>query len=115
MANLNLHREQPAERLAAALRRAFSGIVAGNVKEYSIQAIEQYGPYQLHGDAEIMRHMDTLLQGFVARQRLPSVLRNPYLTQPMPAGSRHQHLTPPAGPLARPMDNQDSTPCRYIC
>ncbi|MBT9432116.1 LOG family protein [Candidatus Sodalis endolongispinus] len=70
MANLNLHREQPAERLAAARRRAFSGIVAGNVKEYGIQAIEQYGPYQLHGDAEIMRHMDTLLQGFVAQHRM---------------------------------------------
>ncbi|AHF75965.1 Lysine decarboxylase family protein [Sodalis praecaptivus] len=70
MANLNLHREQPAERLAAALRRAFSGIVAGNVKEYGIHAIEQYGPYQLHGDVEIMRHMDTLLQGFVAQHRM---------------------------------------------
>ncbi|RLR18198.1 DUF3412 domain-containing protein, partial [Sodalis-like symbiont of Bactericera trigonica] len=70
MANLNLHREQPAERLAAALRRAFSGIATGNVKEYGIHAIEQYGPYQLHGDAEIMQHMDTLLQGFGAQHRM---------------------------------------------
>ena len=50
------------EVLAADLRRAFSGIVAGNVKEVGIQAIEQYGPYKLHGDPEMMRRMDDLLQ-----------------------------------------------------
>ncbi|BAN99399.1 hypothetical protein E05_46330 [Plautia stali symbiont] len=33
MANLKLFPNQPAEKLAADLRRAFSGIVAGNVKE----------------------------------------------------------------------------------
>ena len=31
-------------QLAANLRRAFSGIVTGNVKEYGIQAIEQVRP-----------------------------------------------------------------------
>lgn len=70
MANLNLHRNQPAAQLAAALRRAFSGIVAGNVKEYGIHMIEQHGPYKLHGDADIMQHMDVLLQGFVAQHRM---------------------------------------------
>lgn len=70
MANLNLHHNQPAEQLAAALRRAFSGIVAGNVKEMGIQAIEQYGPYQLQGDPQMMRHMDHLLQGFVTQHRM---------------------------------------------
>ncbi|QDX98424.1 LOG family protein [Pectobacterium carotovorum subsp. carotovorum] len=70
MANLNLHPNQPAEELAAALRRAFSGIVAGNVKEVGIQAIEQRGPYKIHGDPQMIKSMDTLLQGFVAQQRM---------------------------------------------
>ena len=33
MRALQLHRDQPVHRLAANLRRAFSGIVTGNVKE----------------------------------------------------------------------------------
>ena len=41
MAALNLHRDQPRHLLAADLRRAFSGIVAGNVKEEGMRAIEQ--------------------------------------------------------------------------
>ena len=52
MANLNLYPDQPAEQLAAALRRAFSGIVAGNVKEVGVRAIKEKGPYKLHGDPE---------------------------------------------------------------
>ncbi len=70
MANLNLYPDSPPEQLAADLRRAFSGIVAGNVKEVGIRAIEQFGPYRIHGDPRIMQHMDTLLQGFVAQHRM---------------------------------------------
>lgn len=70
MANLNLSPDQPAEQLAAALRRAFSGIVAGNVKDVGIRAIKEKGPYKLHGNPEIMRRMDDLLQGFVAQHRM---------------------------------------------
>ena len=70
MANLNLYPDQPAEQLAAALRRAFSGIVAGNVKDIGIKAIKEKGPYKLHGDREMMRRMDDLLQGFVAQHRM---------------------------------------------
>jgi hypothetical protein len=33
MARLDLRRDSPPHRLAAELRRAFSGIVAGNVKD----------------------------------------------------------------------------------
>ncbi len=51
MRALALDRGQPVHQLAANLRRAFSGIVTGNVKEYGIQAIEQRGPYELAGDA----------------------------------------------------------------
>lgn len=70
MANLNLYPDQPAEQLAAALRRAFSGIVAGNVKEMGIREIKEKGPYKLHGDPQMMHRMDDLLQGFVAQHRM---------------------------------------------
>ncbi len=70
MANLNLHPDQPAEKLAAALRRAFSGIVAGNVKDIGIRAIREKGVFKLHGDARIMRRMDDLLNGFVTQYRM---------------------------------------------
>ena len=43
---------QPVHELAANLRRAFSGIVTGNVKEHGIAAIERDGPYELSGDPE---------------------------------------------------------------
>jgi pyrimidine/purine-5'-nucleotide nucleosidase len=70
MAALNLHRNQPAHSLAADLRRAFSGIVAGNVKEEGLRAIEQHGPFEIDGDPEIMRALDAMLASFVAQQRM---------------------------------------------
>ncbi|WP_340608983.1 nucleotide 5'-monophosphate nucleosidase PpnN [Xenorhabdus bharatensis] len=70
MANLDLHPDQSIEKLAAALRRAFSGIVAGNVKEFGIQSIEKHGVFEIHGDAEIMRRMDSLLEDFVKQNRM---------------------------------------------
>lgn len=70
MAQLDLHRDQPLHRLAANLRRALSGIVAGNVKEGGIQAIEQHGPFKLSGDADLMRSLDQLLQQFVEQRRM---------------------------------------------
>ena len=70
MAALNLHRDQPAHRLAANLRRAFSGIVAGNVKEEGMRYIEQSGPFEIHGDPEIMQALDALLRAFVDQRRM---------------------------------------------
>ena len=69
-ARLTCTRDQPAHELAANLRRAFSGIVTGNVKEAGIQAIEALGPYELAGDPAIMRLLDELLAAFVAQQRM---------------------------------------------
>ncbi|EJS91175.1 hypothetical protein AAUPMC_05252, partial [Pasteurella multocida subsp. multocida str. Anand1_cattle] len=43
MANLDLHRNQSTLGLIANLRRAFSGIVAGNIKPETQDAIEEYG------------------------------------------------------------------------
>jgi hypothetical protein len=70
MAGLNLHRNQPMHELAADLRRAFSGIVAGNVKEEGMRRIEAGGPFQIDGDPQIMRALDALLQAFVAQRRM---------------------------------------------
>jgi predicted Rossmann-fold nucleotide-binding protein len=70
MRGLNLQRAQPLHELAANLRRAFSGIVTGNVKEYGIKAIERDGPYELSGDPALMRLLDDLLSAFVAQRRM---------------------------------------------
>jgi predicted Rossmann-fold nucleotide-binding protein len=70
MANLKLSQALPAHELAANLRRAFSGIVAGNVKDKGIRLIEQHGPYQIRGDAAIMHPLDELLKAFVAQHRM---------------------------------------------
>ena len=70
MRQLNLHKNQPAHLLAAQLRRAFSGIVAGNVKADGIHAIEQHGPFEIAGDADIMASMDELLHSFVVQHRM---------------------------------------------
>lgn len=70
MRNLALHKNQDDYLLAANLRRAFSGIVAGNVKDDGIRAIEQYGLFEIHGDPSIMKLMDALLASFVAQHRM---------------------------------------------
>ncbi|HEY8609552.1 MAG TPA: nucleotide 5'-monophosphate nucleosidase PpnN [Noviherbaspirillum sp.] len=79
MRNLHLHKNLETHLLAANLRRAFSGVVAGNVKDQGIRAIEQYGPFEIHGDTSIMEPMDALLASFVAqhRMKLPGKQYNP--------------------------------------
>lgn len=70
MAALQLHRDQPVHKLISELRRAFSGIVAGNVKDQGVRAIEQFGPYQLHGEGEVINGLAGLLEGFVRDGRM---------------------------------------------
>ena len=70
MAALQLHRNQPVFQLIVELRKAFSGIVAGNVKEFGIRAIEERGPYQLRGDAGVIDALSQLLQDFVDQGRM---------------------------------------------
>ena len=67
---LKLDKDQPKHHLAANLRRAFSAIVAGNVKEEGIRAIEQNGLFKISGDAKIMQSLDKLLQSFVEQERM---------------------------------------------
>jgi predicted Rossmann-fold nucleotide-binding protein len=70
MARLELHRDQPGHDLAVNLRRAFSGIVAGNVREAGIRLVEEYGPFELRGDPKIIGALDRLLNDFVAQRRM---------------------------------------------
>lgn len=79
MASLSLRRQLPASELAINLRRAFSGIVAGNVKDFGLRMIREHGPFQLQGDPEILAAMDALLRDFVAdgRMKLNAKAYNP--------------------------------------
>lgn len=70
MSALELHRNQEPHHLAANLRRVFSGIVAGNVKDEGIRAIEEHGHFEIHGDNAIMLPVDELLASFVAQHRM---------------------------------------------
>ncbi|MGA2191076.1 MAG: nucleotide 5'-monophosphate nucleosidase PpnN [Steroidobacteraceae bacterium] len=70
MRGLRLSHDQPVHERAANLRRAFSGIVAGNIKEYGINSIEKHGPFELVGENSIMAPLDRLLRGFVAQRRM---------------------------------------------
>lgn len=70
MSSLNIHKNQPAHELAANLRRAFSGIVAGNVKPEGLRAIAKHGLFEINGDPDIMEPLDALLAAFVKDQRM---------------------------------------------
>ena len=79
MRALQIRHGRPLHELAADLRRAFSGIVAGNVKEEGVQAIEREGPFAIDGDADIMRALDKLLHAFVGQHRMKLPGGTPYV------------------------------------
>ncbi|MGB0467171.1 MAG: nucleotide 5'-monophosphate nucleosidase PpnN [Pontibacterium sp.] len=70
MAQLLLCKGQSDFELAASLRKALSGIVAGNVKEPGIRAIERFGPFEIKGDPGMMAELDHLLSAFVEQRRM---------------------------------------------
>ena len=70
MRDLQLDSRLDPHHLAANLRRVFSGIVAGNVKDEGIRAIEQHGLFEINGDQEMMELMDELLSSFVKQHRM---------------------------------------------
>jgi len=70
MSQLNLNLDQPKTQLAANLRKAFSGIVAGNIKEQGVLAVKEKGPFILQGDETLMHRMDKLLMAFVEQGRM---------------------------------------------
>lgn len=70
VAALCLSRDLPAHQLVVNLRRAFSAIVTGNVKDYGIRMIDKNGPFELHGNSGFAKALDKLLQRFVAQGRM---------------------------------------------
>ncbi len=70
MAALQLRTGMPKHKLASELRRAFSGLVAGNVKTFGIEQVRTHGPYKLSGEKKLLSAMDRLLQMLVREQRM---------------------------------------------
>ncbi|MCI0733414.1 MAG: nucleotide 5'-monophosphate nucleosidase PpnN [Methylococcaceae bacterium] len=70
VARLKLSRTMPVHELAVEIRRAFSAIVTGNVKEHGIRMIQKHGPLRLRGDAELVEALDRLLRNFTAQGRM---------------------------------------------
>src|SRR5690606_3143477 len=60
----------PGHQLAAQLRAAFSGIVAGNVKAFGIRQVAEHGPYRIHGDPALLAAIDGLLRIPVREKRM---------------------------------------------
>jgi hypothetical protein len=90
MAALELSRNLPPSELVVNLRRAFSGIVAGNVKDKGVRLVREHGPFVLRGDQTIMSAMDELLRDFVEAGRMKLIREsyNPcYTIEPL-AGSQ---------------------------
>jgi hypothetical protein len=70
VAGLELNRDLPPGELAVQVRRAFSAIVAGNVKEDGVRAIREHGPFQLTADKNLVEALDKLLTAFSAQGRM---------------------------------------------
>ncbi len=70
MSALDIREGTEPHELAANLRRAFSGIVSGNVRDDTAAAIEEKGPFEINGSARIMALLDDLLASFVEQQRM---------------------------------------------
>jgi len=70
MRTLEISDDLPTHELAANLRRAFSSIVSGNVREDTAAQIEQHGPFEIHGSSRILSLLDELLSSFVSDKRM---------------------------------------------
>ncbi len=70
MAALKLRRDLPPHKLACELRKAFSGIVAGNVKAPWMQVVREKGPYRLSGDPDLLEALEKLLNSLIQQGRM---------------------------------------------
>ena len=70
MREIELAEDLPVHQLAVNLRRVFSGIVSGNVREDTIAVIEEQGPFEIQGSKKLMKLLDRLLSAFVAQGRM---------------------------------------------
>ena len=70
MAALDIGESLDEHKLAVNLRRVFSGIVSGNVREDTAADIERKGPFEIEGSGRIMSMLDDLLADFVDQGRM---------------------------------------------
>ncbi len=70
MSALEIRDHLPTHELAANLRRVFSGIVSGNVRADTAQAIEENGPFKISASPGIMPLLDALLTSFIEQGRM---------------------------------------------
>lgn len=79
MASLDLNEQQPPHQLALNLRKAFSGIVAGNVKPKGLKEIKKHGSFILNGSQSMSDSLNQLLKSFIEQKRmtLPTREYNP--------------------------------------
>jgi hypothetical protein len=70
MRALDINEGLPTHILAASLRRVFSGIVSGNVREDKVALVESEGPFEVAGSGRTMQLLDELLASFVADGRM---------------------------------------------
>jgi hypothetical protein len=70
MRSLEVDEDLPVHELAVNLRRVFSGIVSGNVREDTIATIENQGPFEITGSRHLMKLLDGLLSAFVKQGRM---------------------------------------------
>jgi predicted Rossmann-fold nucleotide-binding protein len=70
MRSLKISEDLPTHKLAANLRRAFSGIVSGNVREDTIASIEANGPFEICASGRYLSLLDRLLASFVTQGRM---------------------------------------------
>ena len=70
MLALNFNHDQEKFSLAANIRNALSGIVAGNVKDEGIKAVERLGPLKIKGERKILQPLSSLLESFSNMHRM---------------------------------------------
>jgi len=70
MRELVIREDLPVHVLAANLRRVFSGIVSGNVREDTLAEIDTHGPFEICASPAIMGLLDNLLAAFVDDGRM---------------------------------------------
>ncbi len=70
MRSIELAEDLPVHQLAVNLRRIFSGIVSGDVREDTIAEIEERGPFEIDGSKKLMTLLDGLLSAFVEQGRM---------------------------------------------
>ena len=70
MRAIELSTDLPVHDLAVNLRRVFSGIVSGNVRDDTMAEIEKLGPFEIRGSSRLMKLLDGLLTDFVEHGRM---------------------------------------------